>query len=151
MGSNESPRNDGLTKEFYVCFFAEVGSLLVLTLNFSHDKGELTSSQKQAVIILIAKRRKDKRFIKNWRPRSLLNIDVKIASTALAVRFKKVINKLIAYDQTAYVKGRYIRESIRVIQDLIDFADLEEQKGLIFFSDLEKLSILSITIFCSQF
>ena len=55
-GSNKSPGNDGLTKEFYVCFFAEVGSLLVSTLNFCHDKGELTSSQKQAVITLIEKR-----------------------------------------------------------------------------------------------
>ena len=53
MGSNKLPRNDGLTKKFYVCFFAEVGSLLVSILNFCHDKGELTSSQKQAVITLI--------------------------------------------------------------------------------------------------
>ena len=137
MGSNKSPGNDGLTKEFYVCFFAEVGSLLVSTLNFCHDKGELTS-QKQAVITLIEKRRKDKRFIKNWRPISLLNVDVKIASKALAVRLKKVINKLIAYEQTAYVQGRYIGESIRVIQDLIEFADLEDQEGLTLSSDLEK-------------
>ena len=42
---------------------------------------------------------------------------------------KKVINKLIAYDQTVYVKGPYIGGSIRVIRDLIDFADLEEQEG----------------------
>ena len=121
MGSNKSPGNDGLTKEFYVCFFAEVGSLLVSTLNFCHDKGELTSSQKQAVVTLIEKRGEDKRSIKNWRPISLLNVDIKIASKVLAVRLKKVINKLIAYDQTAYVQGRYIGESIRVIQDLIDF------------------------------
>ena len=116
-----------------------------VTLNFCHDKGELTSSQKQAVITLIEKRGKgkrftyfycekgkDKRFIKNWRLISLLNVDVKMASKALAVRLKKVIDKLIAYDQTAYVKWRYIGESIRVIQDLIDFADLEEQEDLIF-------------------
>ena len=38
MGSNKSPGNDGLTKKFYVCFFAEVGSLLVSTLNICHDK-----------------------------------------------------------------------------------------------------------------
>ena len=138
MGSNKSPRNDGLTKKFYVCFFAEVGSLFVSTLNFCHDKGESTSSQKQAVITLIEKWGKDKRFIKNWRPISLLNVDIKIASEALAMSLKKVISKLIAYDQTAYVQGRYIGESIRVIQDLIDFADLEEQEGLIFSSDFEK-------------
>ena len=36
------------------------------------------------------------------------------------------------------MKGRYIGESIRVIQDLVDFADLEEQESLIFSFDLEK-------------
>ena len=55
------------------------------------------------------------------------------------MRLKKAINKLIAYDQTAYVQGRYTGESIRVIQDLIDFADLEEEEGLIFSSDLDKV------------
>ena len=55
MGSNKLPGNDGLSKNFYVCFFAEVGSLLVSTLNICHDKVELTSSQKQAVITLIEK------------------------------------------------------------------------------------------------
>ena len=89
MGSDKSPGNDGLNKEFYVCFFAEVGSLLVSTLNFCHDKGELTSSQKQAVITLIEKRGKDKRFIKNWRPISLLNVDVKIASQSASSAVKK--------------------------------------------------------------
>ena len=138
MGSSKSPGNDGLTKEFYACFFTEVGSLLVSTLNFCHDKSELTSSQKQAVITLIEKSGKDKRFIKNWRPISFLNVDLKIASKALTVRLKKVIDELIAYDQTANVSVRYIGESIRVIQDLINFADPKEQEGLIFSSDLEK-------------
>ena len=64
MGSHKSPGNDGLTKEFYVCFFAEVSSLLVLTVNFCHDKGELTSSQKQAVITLIEKRGKIRDLLK---------------------------------------------------------------------------------------
>ena len=50
MGSNKSPGNDGLTKKFYVCFFAQVSSFFVSALNFCHDKGELTSSQKQAMI-----------------------------------------------------------------------------------------------------
>ena len=125
---------------FWFCFTKRTK----FRINYIHFKesivyeSELTSSQKQAVITLIEKRGKDKRFIKNWRPISLLNIDIKIASKALAMRLKKIINKPIAYDQTAYVQGRYIGESIRVIQDLIDFADLGEQEGLILSSDSEK-------------
>ena len=60
--------NDGLTKEFYVCFFKQLGKLLVSTLNYSFDHGKMSTSQKQAIIILIQKKDRDSRVIKNWRP-----------------------------------------------------------------------------------
>ena len=100
--------------------------------------GELTSSQRQAVISLIEKKDKDKRYIKNWRPISLLNVDLKIASKALAARIKKVIGGVILYDQTAYVKGIYIGESIRLIQDIIEYADEMDEEGILFSSDIGK-------------
>ena len=101
-------------------------------------KWVLTSSQRQAVISLIEKKDKDKRYIKNWRPISLLNVDLKIASKALAARIKKVIGSVILFDQTAYVKGRYIGESIRLIQDIIEYADEMDEEGILFSSDIEK-------------
>ena len=137
MANNKSPGNDGFTKEFYVCFWGELGSFLVRTLNFCHEVGELTSSQRQGVISLIEKKDKDKRYIKNWRPISLLNVDLKIASKALAARIKKVIGSVILYDQTAYVKGRYIGKSIRLIQDIIEYADEMDEEGILFSSDTE--------------
>ena len=115
MVNNKSPGNDGFTKEFYVCFWGELGSFLACSLNFCHEVGELTSSQRQEVISLTEKKDKDKRYIKSWRPISLLNVDLKIASKALAARIKKVIGSVILYNQTAYVKGRYIGESIRLM------------------------------------
>ena len=66
-------------------------------------------------------------LIKNWRPISLINVDSKIASRALAARMKKVIHSLISSDQTVYVKGRYIGESVRLIDDLFKYAsDIEK-------------------------
>ena len=52
-------------------------------------KKELSASQRQAIIKLLEKMDKDRRFIKNWRPISLLNIDVKILNKALAKKLKK--------------------------------------------------------------
>ena len=111
---------------------------MVKTLNHSYDEGELSSSQKQAVITLIEKKDKDKRYIKNWRPISLLNVDLKIASKALALRIKLVLKNVICHDQTAYIKGRYIRESIRLMQDIIEYVDLEEEEAILFSTDIEK-------------
>ena len=41
-------------------------------------------------------------------------------------------------DQTAYVKGRFIVESIRVINDLIEHIDREDEEGILFSTDIEK-------------
>ena len=55
MPSNKSPGNDGLTKEFYLCFFDTICSILMESLNYAFEKGELSCSQKEAVITLIEK------------------------------------------------------------------------------------------------
>ena len=93
---------------------------------------------KSRQLLLIEKKDRDKRLVKNWRPISLINVDCKIASKALASRLKKVIPQIIHYDQTAYVQGRNIGESIRLIGDLIDHADKENLDGMLFAADIEK-------------
>ena len=89
MGIDESLGNDGLSKEFYICFFDEIITHLLAALNFVFDQRQLSKSQRQAIITLIEKKGKDKRYLKNWRPISLINIDSKIASKALAFKIEK--------------------------------------------------------------
>ena len=60
---NKSPDYDGLTVEFYKFFWNIVGELLAASLNYSYDVGELSNSQKKAIIILLEKKDKDKRNI----------------------------------------------------------------------------------------
>ena len=54
MNNNKSPGNDGLSKEFYICFFGKSHS----ALNQSFGDGEMLISQKQAVITSIEKKDK---------------------------------------------------------------------------------------------
>ena len=89
LKNNKSPGNDGLAAEFYKHFWPVLGNLLVDSLNAAHITGKLSNSQRQAVIRLIEKKDKDKRYIENWRPISLLNVDYKIESKALATRLEK--------------------------------------------------------------
>ena len=51
---------------------------------------------------------------------------------------KKVIHSLISYDQTAYVKGGYIGESVCLIDDLLKYAENENIDGILFAADIEK-------------
>ena len=107
---------------------------MVTTLNYCYDKGELSSSQKQAVIILIEKKDKDKRYIRNWRPISRLNVDLKVASNTLAVRIKPALKNVICHNQTAYIKDKYIG----LVQDIIEYVDREEEAAILFSTDIEK-------------
>ena len=61
--TNKTPGNDGLTVEFYVGLWHLVGKCLVKSLNFAHEQGQLSNSQKQAMITLLDKKGKDRRFI----------------------------------------------------------------------------------------
>jgi len=77
-------------------------------INVSFEKGELSPSQKQAVITLIEKKDLDRCDLKNWKPISLLNIDVKIASRIIAERMKRLLSGLIHHNQTGYIPRRNI-------------------------------------------
>ena len=67
-----------------------------------------------------------------------MNIDTKIASKVIALRMKKVLPNIINYDETAYVKNRYIGESIRVIDDILYHAEQENLDEILFAADMEK-------------
>ena len=103
MPSNKTRGNDGITREFYMAFFDLIKDLLMFFINYSWEVGELSTSQKQAVITLIEKKSKDKRYMQNWRPISLLDVDAKLISKVLTMRLKKVIDKVI---RPAYIPGR---------------------------------------------
>ena len=51
----------------------------------------LSISQIQAVIKLIEKKDPDKRYVKNWRPISLLNVDTNILSKAISNKLKTCV------------------------------------------------------------
>ena len=63
---------------------------------------------------------------------------VKLISKVLANSIKKVIGLVIADDQTAYVPGRSIRESIRLISDLIEYTNTHNVPGYMVTADIEK-------------
>ena len=75
---NKVPGNDGLPVEFYKIFWDSIMQILVECFNESFAKGEMSSSQRQAVITLIEKKDQDRCDLKNWRPISLLNVDLMI-------------------------------------------------------------------------
>ena len=136
--NNKSPGNDGLTAEFYKKFWNSIGNLVVDSLNYSYECGELSNTQKQAIITLIEKKGKDKRNICNWRPISLINVDAKIGSKVVATRLQKVLGEIIHFNQNAYVKGRTILDAVRTIDDILEYTERENISGLPVAIDFQK-------------
>ena len=110
-----------------------IASLRKLFLN-----KELSISQKQKAVRLIEKKDKYKRNIQNWRPLSLLNTDVKILSKALAQRLEKTLPFIISANKSAYVDGRFISESSRLISDLLEISDKFKLDWLLATTDIQK-------------
>ena len=87
MPNNKSPGNDGLAKQFYLSFWDYIKDIYSTSIQTAGIKKEFSVSQGQAIIKVIEKI--GRRFIKNWRSISLLNVDYKIASKTLAERLKR--------------------------------------------------------------
>ena len=90
------------------------------SLNAAYENGQLSISQRRGVITLIPKEESSLIELKKWRPITLLNVDCKIASKAIAKRIEPILPLLIHEDQTGFVKGRYIGENIRLISDVME-------------------------------
>ena len=84
------------------------------------------------------KKDRDKRYIKNWRPLSLLNIDTKVLFKAISNKLKTILPTSISSQETAYVKNRLTGESGRLISDIIEISGWFNVTGFIVTMDIEK-------------
>ena len=136
--NNKSPGNDGIPVEFYKKFWSVISEPFTKCVNECFETGEMSRSQKQAVITLIEKKGKDRLLLENWRPISLVNVDAKIMSKVIATRIKNVLPNIIHHNQTGYVKDRYIGETVRSVFDIMDLTLKENVPGLLIFIDFQK-------------
>ena len=56
----------------------------------------------------------------------------------MSQRLQKVIHKIIYLDQTGYIKGRSASDNLRLVQDVMDFCKVFEEKALILFLDFKQ-------------
>ena len=115
MGTEKTPGTDGLPAGFYKVFWNDISAILIRALNYAYETGQLSVTQRRGIIKLIPKKDAEPYFIQNWRPLTLLNSDYKIAAKLIANRLKPSLPDLINYDQTGFIKGRFIGENVRLI------------------------------------
>ena len=149
MKNGKTPGTDGLTVEFYKMFWNDIKDLVFESFGFAYDIGELSIDQKRGIIKLLPKKDKILKFLKNWRPISLLNTDYKILAHLLASRMQHVLHTIIHPDQNGYIQGRFIGCSIRTIYDIIEHSANEHLANIITFVDYEKaFDSIKLKTFC---
>ena len=119
-----------------------MGELMIASFNEAFDNKEMFSCLKKAIITLIEKKGKDRNYLENWRPISLINVDAKIASNVIAARIIKVLPEIIHTNQTGYVKGRFIGEAARSILDVMKYTKQKNMPGILLFIDFEITNFL---------
>ena len=90
-----------------------------------------------SVTTIIYKHKGEIYILANYRPISLMNVDLKILTKTLTNRLKPILPTIIHKSQTA-VDGRKIDHNIHMIRDLIDLVDKEDSQAAFIFLDQEK-------------
>ena len=68
----------------------------------------------------------------------MLNVASKILSKAISNKLNVTLPTLISWQQTAYVKNRFIGESSRLISDIIEISDWFNMKRFPVIMDIEE-------------
>ncbi len=142
MKKGKSPGTDGLTIEFYAYFWESIFWRPLLVYNECYLNEELCTSMKQGLITLTPKPGKDLLSLDNWRQITLLNLDYEILSLVLAKRLKTGLSDIINETQTGFMPKLHINCNIRLILDLIDYANYINSDAIILFQDFYQFIIL---------
>ncbi len=138
LPSGKTPGSDGLPADFYNFFWCDIKCSLTQCIIYVMKHGELTIEHKWGIITLLPKKGKNRFFLKNWRPISLLNTYYKIIAKILAMWLQLVLPNIINDDQTGYLKGRYIGQNVRILEDISFFTKQNQLSGILLSIYFEK-------------
>ncbi|KAJ3584387.1 hypothetical protein NHX12_014882, partial [Muraenolepis orangiensis] len=131
MQGRRAPGIDGLSVEFYKAYWDVLSNDLLDVFNESLASGSMPVSCRRAVITLLPKKG-NLQDINNWRPVSLLCVDYKLLSKALATRLGRAVEQVIHRDQTYCVPGRSMVDNVHLIRDVLEVSSsLDINTGLI--------------------
>jgi hypothetical protein len=102
-----APGPDGIPFMFYQKFWEVIKNDLISMFNawFNDD---LDLYRLNFAMITLIPKENEARSMKKFRPISLLNCSFKIFTKVLTNRLAKIIDRLISYHQSAFIKGRFI-------------------------------------------
>ena len=121
VGFNKSPGLDGVSFEVYLRLPLMFVPILTDVFNRWFDLGAIPGCITKSMVTLPKKRdRHVWEGLDYYRPRTLLNTELKIFVWVLANRFQLVISDLIGFEETYAVKGRSIQDNLHLIRKILE-------------------------------
>ena len=106
MKNGKSPGLDSFPIEYYKKYVNILAPILHKVYLEAFERGSLPSTFDEALITLIPKKDRDTSQPTNFRPVSLLGVDLKILTKTLASRLEGVLPNVINGDQVGFIKHR---------------------------------------------
>lgn len=78
------------------------------------------------------------KYLKNWRPIYLLNVDYKILSKVITLRLSRVMASIMHPDQTCSVPGCSIASNVTMLRHVLDYTNGTSESGILVSFDQEK-------------
>lgn len=78
LNKGKAPGFDGIPPELYLRFWSQLGPLLLNMINRAISSGSFSRDVNTVTITLLHKKGKDSNECANYRPLSLLNVDIKL-------------------------------------------------------------------------
>jgi hypothetical protein len=132
-----SPGPDGLPYLFYQKYWDILkGGVCRMVQDFFDNNLELL--RLNFVVLTLIPKVEEAMDMKNFRPISLLICSFKIFSKLLTLRLERVCQSLIVKEQSAFIRGRYILESVVVAHEIVHTIHKSKEPGVVIKLDYEK-------------
>jgi hypothetical protein len=76
--------------------------------------------------------------MKNFRPISLLNYSFKIFIKVITIRLERICQQLVAKEQSLFIRGRFILESVVVAHEVVHAIHKNNESGILLKLEYEK-------------
>jgi exonuclease III len=125
MPPGKAPGPDGFTTDFFHYCWDMIKEEVWLVVEESRTSGQVLSALNATFITLIPKEERAT-HPKQFRPISLCNVIYKIITKVIANRLKPLLPTIISNEQSGYVEGRQIMDSVILANEVIHSLKTEQ-------------------------
>ena len=137
MNEDKVPELDGFTMAFWQSYWEFVKDEILEMFKEFHEQSSFLKSLNNTFPVLIPKKG-GAVDLGDFRPISLLGGLYKLLAKVLANRLKRVLGKVVAPTQNAFVMGRQILNVSLIANEVINSWQKRKEKGFICKLDIEK-------------